>query len=131
LHSSAKPAPLEPEEKNAQKGYTSRSKIKLLFDDEKKSVTIQTPGNRVVELNDGGGTITLQDDNGNKIVMNASGIRIEAAKEIKLKAGTTLSIEAAQVAVKAAGSFEAKAGSSAKLEGGALTEIKGGIVKIN
>lgn len=131
LHSSAKQAPLEPEDKNAQKGYTSRSKIKLLFDDEKKSITIETPGKRVFELNDDSGTITLKDDNGNKLVMESSGISIEAAKELKLKAGTNLSIEAAQVSIKADGSFEAKGNGTAKIEGGGLTEIKGGIVKIN
>lgn len=131
LHSSAKPAPLEPEKNNAQKGYTSRSAIQLLFDDEKKSVTIKTPGGRVFEMNDESGTITLKDGDGNKLVMEQAGISIEAAQEVAIKAGTNLSLQATQISIKADASLEAKGSASAKLEGGGQTEIKGGIVKIN
>ena len=131
LHSSAKQAPLEPEKENNQKGYVSRSEIKLLFNDDKKSVTIETPGKRVFEMNDDTGTITIKDGDGNKVVIEQKGISIEASQEIKIKAGTTLSMEAMSISIKADTSLEAKGSASAKFEGGGMAEIKGGIVKIN
>lgn len=131
LHSSAKPAPLEPQKPNNQKGFVTRSEIKLLFDDDKKSVVIQTPGNRIFEMNDNSGTITIKDGNGNKIVMGSSGISIEASKEVKIKAGTSLSLEAKKISIKSDTSLEAKGSASVKIEGGGATEIKGGVVKIN
>jgi Rhs element Vgr protein len=131
LHSSAKAAPLEPEKNNHQKGYVSRSEIKLIFDDDKKSVTIETPGSRVFEMDDDAGTITIKDGDGNKIVMEQSGISIEASQEIKIKAGTSLSLEAMNISIKADTSLEAKGGASAKFEGSGMAEIKGGLVKIN
>lgn len=131
LHSSAKPAPLEPQKPNNQKGFVTRSEIKLLFDDDKKSIVIQTPGNRIFEMNDNSGTITIKDGNGNKIVMGSSGINIEASKEVKIKAGTSLSLEAKKISIKSDTSLEAKGSASVKIEGGGATEIKGGVVKIN
>ncbi|MBK8553387.1 MAG: type VI secretion system tip protein VgrG [Ignavibacteria bacterium] len=50
LHSSAKSSPLQPEEKNNKKGYTSRSGIKLIFDDEESSIRIETPGKESLSL---------------------------------------------------------------------------------
>ncbi|AFD07206.1 type VI secretion system tip protein VgrG [Solitalea canadensis] len=131
LHSSAKSSPLEPKKNNNEKGYVSRSEIKLLFDDDKKSVIIQTPGSRSFEMNDDSGTITLKDGNGNKIVMGSSGITIEASKEIKIKAGTSLSLEAKKISIKSDTSLEAQGSASVKISGGGATEIKGGVVKIN
>ena len=131
MHSSAKASPLEPEKENNLKGYVSRSEIKLLFDDDKSSVTIQTPGKRIFEMDDDSGTITVKDADGNKVIMKQDSITIEASKEIKIKAGTSLSLEAMNISIKADTSLEAKGSASAKIEGGGMTEIKGGLVKIN
>jgi uncharacterized protein involved in type VI secretion and phage assembly len=131
LHSQANPSPFEPEKKNNQKGYVSRSEIKLVFDDDKESITIETPGKRIFEMHDKNGTITLKDNDGNKIIMESTAITIEAAQEIKIKAGTSLSIEAMNISIKADASLEAKGSASAKFEGSGMAEIKGGIVKIN
>ena len=132
LHSSKKTAPLEPEDENPQKGYRSRSGIRLIFDDDKKSVIIETPGKRLAELNDDAGTITIKDDNGNKIVMDKNGITMEAAnKDIKLKANNSIRIEAKSIKIKAASEVSVEGGSKAKVEGGGQTVIKGGMVRIN
>ena len=131
LHSQGIPSPFEPEKKNDQKGYVSRSEIKLVFHDGDKSVRIETPGKRIFEMNDKNGTISLKDNDGNKIVMEQKGVTIEAAQEIKIKAGTSLSIEAMNISIKADASLEAKGSASAKFEGSGMAEIKGGIVKIN
>jgi Rhs element Vgr protein len=131
LHSGAKTAPLEPESKNDKKGYVSRSGIKMIFDDGEKKLTVETPGSRVFELNDEAGTITLKDGDGNKIIMEQSGISIEAAKDLTLKAGTGISISAPKISIKADGTMEAEGGGSTSIKSGGVTEIKGSLVKIN
>ncbi|MBL7740222.1 MAG: type VI secretion system tip protein VgrG [Chitinophagaceae bacterium] len=131
LHSSSKQAPLEPENENHLKGYVSRSGIKILFDDEKKCLLIETPGNRVAELNDDAGAITLSDDHGNKIVMNADGISIESAKDLVLKAAKSVSISSPEITIKADASLSLEGSGSVKLKSGGIAEIKGSLVKIN
>ncbi|TEB40308.1 Rhs element Vgr protein, partial [Flavobacterium circumlabens] len=43
LHSSGKPAPITAADANHQKGIVTRSEMKVVFDDEKKSIGIETP----------------------------------------------------------------------------------------
>lgn len=132
LHSSKKQAPLEPQDSNPQKGYRSRSGIRLIFDDEKKSVVIETPGNRIAELNDEAGTITIKDAAGNKIVMDKHGITLEAAKnDIKLKANKSIKLEAQTISIKASNQVTVEGGAKATLKAGGQTVIKGGTVMIN
>ena len=76
LHSSALPSPLPPANDNHQKGYTSREKLILLFDDNKKEVKIETPAGNKVTISDDQRSIILEDQNGNKIQMNEKGITI-------------------------------------------------------
>ncbi|MFT3933656.1 MAG: type VI secretion system tip protein VgrG [Chitinophagaceae bacterium] len=131
LHSSAKPAPLEPEDSNPEKGYVSRSKIKLIFNDDKKSVHIETPGGRVFEMNDEEGSIKLNDADGNKIVMDSSGVTVEANTSLTLKAGSTLSVEAPQISIKADTNLSMEGSGGTSVNSSGVTEIKGSLVKIN
>ena len=52
LHSSAKAPPIEPTADNDEKGYVSRSKIALRFDDKKKVAILETPGGNRLTLSD-------------------------------------------------------------------------------
>lgn len=131
LHSSNKTSPLEPEAANNQKGYISRSGIKMLFDDEKKSFHIETPGNRVIDIDDEAGTITIQDANSNKLLMDENGISIETAKDLTLKAGKSISLSAPQISAKADTSISVEGSVSTTVKSGGITEVKGSIVKIN
>lgn len=131
LHSSALPAPLEPEKKNNKKGFVSRSEIKLIFDDGEPGIIIETPGKRIFELNDNTGTITIKDADGNKIVMEKSGISMEAAQDIKIKAGTSVSISSPKISIKADATLEAEGSASASFKSGGITELKGSLVNIN
>jgi Rhs element Vgr protein len=116
LHSSALAAPRAASNDNHQKGYTSRSKIELVFDDEKKSVTLTTPGGNRLALDDDAKGVTIEDQNGNKIVLSSSGITIESSKALEVKAGTGLDV---------------KASSALTVEGTASTDIKsGGVIKV-
>ena len=131
LHSSAKAAPIEPDDANPQKGYVSRSGIKLIFDDDKNSIHIETPGNRVFELNDDQNSITVQDANGNKMVIDNNGISIESATDLTIKGGSSVSISAPTISIKADGTLSAEASGSTKLSSDGITEIQGSLVKIN
>jgi uncharacterized protein involved in type VI secretion and phage assembly len=132
VHSSNLKSPLEPDKNNHKKGYISRSAIKLLFDDESKSLTIETPGKRVFELDDKQGIFSMKDDFGNKIVMDKSGITIDSAGDITMKAKK-------EIKANAQTQLGLKGGSGAKLEGNgpvtvqssANTVIKGAMVMIN
>jgi Rhs element Vgr protein len=124
LHSSALAAPLSPSNDNHRKGYTSRSGIVLLFDDEKKSVSLATPGGNKLVLDDDAQGITIEDQNGNKIVLSSDGITIESSKALGLKSGTDGKLEAGTT-------LDVTASAALKLEGSASTDVKsGGVVKV-
>ena len=124
MHSSAKPAPITASDDNHQKGYVTRSKMKLLFDDDKKTVTIETPAGHSLLLSDDDQSISLQDSNGNKIVMSPDGISIESIKEVSVKAQTDFKAEASASAT-------VKGSASAEFSSSGNTALKGGMVQIN
>ena len=138
LHSSAKPAPITAQDVNHEKGFTTRSKMHLHFHDQTKTITIDTPAGNSVKLDEAGMSITIEDQNGNKITLSPSGIDIESPKNINIKAGinlslsagATLSIGGAQISASAQGPIELS-GATAKLAGSGIAEISGGLVKIN
>jgi Rhs element Vgr protein len=131
LHSSAKSAPLEPESANPKKGYVSRSGIKLIFNDDESSVRIETPGSRVFELNDNAGSITVQDSDGNKIVIDSGGVTLEAAQDLTIKGGSSVSISAPQISIKADGTMSVEGSGSVSVSSSGIAELKGSLVKIN
>jgi Rhs element Vgr protein len=131
LNSSAKPAPLQAADKNDQKGYVSRSAMKFLFDDDKKSITLSTPGGRSILIDDDSGVIKLEDGNGNKIVMNSDGISIESGQKLSLKANSDITIEGGNISSKAQMSFTAEGNSGIELKSSATAVLKGSLVQIN
>src|SRR3712207_7362438 len=54
------------------RSYVSRSGMKLVFDDDQPSVTIETPGGAKLTLDDKGKLVELTDQNGNSIKMDSS-----------------------------------------------------------
>lgn len=137
-HSSSKPAPLPPTDRNQEKGYVSREKLKMTFNDEQKAMTFETPGGRKVTLSDEAKLLRLEDPTGNRILFNEDGITIESSKQITLKARNDLNLTGknvnlnAQLALKAEGTGSAELSSaSTTLKGSATTVIQGGIVQIN
>lgn len=131
LHSSKNSAPLDPETANDKKGYVSRSEIKIIIDDGEKSITIETPGGNVFTMNDTENKITLVDSNNNKITMEQSGVTIESATVLTLKAGTSLAISAPQLSMKADGELKLEGGGSTTLKSSGMMTIQGSMVSIN
>lgn len=131
LHSSKNAAPLDPESANDKKGYVSRSEIKIIIDDGEKSITIETPAGNVFIMNDTENKISLKDSNGNKITMEQSGITIESASVLTLKAGTSLSISAPQLEMKSDGALKIEGGGATTVSSSGAMTIKGSVVNIN
>ena len=84
LHSSKLPAPIQAKDVNHEKGLVTRSKMRVWFDDEKKIMTLDTPAGNKIEISEDGKSITLEDQNKNKIVMDDKGIEINSPKDIKI-----------------------------------------------
>jgi Rhs element Vgr protein len=131
LHSSAKPAPITASDDNHEKGFVTRSEMKLLFDDDKKSITISTPAGKVVSLDEDAGTIVIEDENSNIITIDSSGIFLESAGNIELKASGDVSIEGTNVNIKANAEFKAEGSAGAELSTSAIAVLKGSLVQIN
>ncbi len=139
LHSSAKPAPITAKDVNHEKGFTTRSKMHIYFNDDKKIIKIDTPAGNYVTLDESTKTIELKDQNDNKITMDPNGITIDSPKEVKIKAGTNIKFEATMQFEMKANSLSAKAqadvavegSASAKLSSSGITEVKGSIININ
>lgn len=147
LYSSKQTSSTKIEEKNNIRSILTKSKLKLEFEEEKKSITLTTPANNSIVINDEDKSIKLTDQHQNKIVMNDSGILIESSKSLSLKAKTAIEIEAGtnidikaksalnmkapKIEAKADISFTANGSAKAELSAGGQTVIKGAMVMIN
>ena len=133
LHSQAMAAPVTASDDNNEKGFYTRSKMKLTFDDDKKIITIITPKNKSIVINDDDGSIILSDELDNKITMNSDGISIESQKDIKLKASGNITGEAMQnIDLKATTGLKAKGTATSDFgDSTCVTSLKGSMVNIN
>ncbi len=131
LHSSTKPAPYEITEDNFEKGVVSRGQLKLTFNDDLKSITLETPGANKIVLNDDEGSILLEDQNGNKMQMNSDGITIESAADVNIKATGDLNIEGVNINAAAQAQLKAEGSGGAELSSSGQTVVKGSLVQIN
>jgi hypothetical protein len=120
----------------------------VIFDDEKKTICIETPGAHSVLMSDEDKSITIKDTTGNKIVMNQNGIAMtspgdvtigaEGSIKISGKAGVSLdspadvAISGRNTSVKANMALSAEGQMQAELKspGGEVT-VQGLMVMIN
>lgn len=132
LNSNAKPAPIKAADANNEKGFTTRSKMKLMFDDDKKIIHLETPKGKKIEINDDSDSIVLSDQNQNKISMTSDGISIESVKNISIKtSGGDIKAEGLNIENKANVKFSAQGSANAELQSSGPTVVKGAIVNIN
>ena len=132
VNSSAKPAPIQAKDTNHEKGFVTRSKIKLIFNDEKKTITLETPKGKKIEIDDDKDSIVFSDNHRNKISMTSDGIAIESGKDISLKASAgDIKMESMNIDGKANVKFSAKGNAQAEFQSSGPTVIKGAIVNIN
>ncbi|MCH2193504.1 type VI secretion system tip protein VgrG [Kordia sp.] len=131
LFSNTNVSPVKYSDDNFEKVIKTKSELKITMNDELKSIKLETPAEKIINIDDDEGVITLEDENGNSITMNSDGITIESAKDIIINAAQgNITMEAINIEMAASAEFKAE-GATATLEGSATTTIKGGIVQIN
>lgn len=130
LHSSALPPPVNQTTDNNEKGLQTREGIKLIFDDGNKAVKLETPSGKRLTLSDNDGIVKVEDESDNTVTFDNSGISMESAKDITIKAQGNISLQGNEVSLKgnASASIDAV---SVSVSGSGTTEIKGAMVKIN
>jgi uncharacterized protein involved in type VI secretion and phage assembly len=87
---------------NFKKTIRSRNGVKITLDDTdgQETLTLETPAGQKVILQDGPGSIQLQDGNGNSVKLEAAGITVNAAAKLSISAGT-IDITAGMITVNA------------------------------
>ena len=147
LYSSNHKPPYELSAENNTKAIVTRCMARIEFDDDKKVITVTTPGKNKLVLSDEGKSILLQDQNNNRIEMGTGGITIDSPKDIKISAKGGITIDAvnaismsSKADVKSSGlnvscdaqvGFTAKGAASAELSASGQTTVKGAMVMIN
>ena len=145
---SSKVAPwAELSEGNNIKGIVTRDQMKVLFDEEKKIISIETPNKNTLIFSDDEKSIVMSDQTGNTITCDEKGITLDSPKDIKINAqggieitaGTNIKVDSkADVSVSgnnvnndAKVAFNAKGNASATVEASGQTTVKGAMVMIN
>ena len=139
LHSAANARPVDADEGNTQKVIQTASKLKMTFDDDKKILTLETPGGASVTLDDEGGTLALADQNGNSIEMSSSGIKIDTPGDLALSATGNVEVAATMdatitgmnVSAEADVGFTGKGNATAEVSASGTMTVKGAMVMIN
>jgi len=103
MYSSKNAPPYDPTADNYTKAFVTKAQLQIIFDDENKVITAQTPGGNSIVISDEDKGITATDQNGNSITMNDSGIVIKSASDMSLEADGDITIKAG-----GASSFESK-----------------------
>jgi uncharacterized protein involved in type VI secretion and phage assembly len=76
---------------NNIKKLRSRNGVAITIDDTQgsESLTLETPGGQKIAMQDGPGSILIQDSNGNSIQMSSSGITINSSGQVSISASQT------------------------------------------
>jgi Rhs element Vgr protein len=134
LNSSKLPAPMQPKDNdNKEKGFFfSPSKMKILFNEEEKSMVFETSKGNKMTISEKAEGIALQDQNGNKLILNKDGITLESSKNLVLKAAKgDIEIEGKNVKQKAQAEFKAEGTGGVEITSSAMAKLKGSLVQIN
>ncbi len=147
LYSSGKQPPYEITADNYINAIATKSGLKFEFDDEKKVITLVTPGNNMIVISDDSESILIEDQNSNKVELSTSGILMDSPKDIQIKAQGKVTIDATDnveitstADIKNSGlninneadvGFVAKGNASAELSASGQTTVKGSMVMIN
>jgi len=131
LNSSAKPAPLTSSDDNHEKGIVTRSGMKMIWNDDKISLTIETPAGKKIVIDEDADSILLEDDHSNKIQLNSDGISYESRGDIVIKATGDLKLEGANVEIAAQAEFKAEGSAAAEVTSGGIAKLAGSLVQIN
>lgn len=146
LYSSTRKPPYELTADNFKKAFITKSKLTVEFDDDKKIITISTPGKNSIVISDEDKSILLKDQNNNQVKLSSDGILLDSPKDISISAKGKISLAATgNIALDSKGDvtaggmnithtakvgFTAK-GATAEISASGPTTIKGAMVNIN
>jgi Rhs element Vgr protein len=132
LNSSNLPAPIAVSDDNHKKGWVTRSEIKMVVNDDKKTINIEMPSGKKISVDDDAGEISFSDEHGNSIKMDSDGITMESAKDLVMKAGSgDIKMESMNLNSQAQSEIKLTSNATAELSSSGSTTIKGGVVQIN
>jgi uncharacterized protein involved in type VI secretion and phage assembly len=131
LYSSAKPPNVEADNDNYVRGIYTKQGIKLEFNDEKESFTVETPGGKKIRMDDEEGKIIIEDENGNQIVLDSEGIKYETQGDLTIKATGDLNLEGMNVNIKANSQLKGEGMGGAEISSSAILTLQGSLVNIN
>lgn len=147
LYSSKNVPPYQITKDNFKKAIVTKTKMKIEFDEEKKIITIITPGKNQIVINDDQKSILLKDQNNNSAELCSDGIKLDSPKDITISAKGKVAISAigqitidSKQDVKVSGlnvnneakvGFVAKGNATAELSASGQTTVKGAMVMIN
>ncbi|GEO11932.1 type VI secretion system tip protein VgrG [Segetibacter aerophilus] len=132
LNSSAKPAVIQAKDTNHEKGFVTREKMTIWFNDEKKTIEISTPAGNSIKLDEDGKQIALKDQHGNEITMSKDGITIKSIKDLTLDAASgKIGISGKELEASGSTTAKVKGSSSAEISSSGSTTVKGSSVMIN
>lgn len=135
-----------PEKKNNTKAIVTKSKMKIVFDEERKSISLETPGGNKMVMSDDAKSVTIEDQNKNKVTLSSDGIVLDSPKDIVVKSKGKFSVDAMNVAISSKGdvaiegnnvnakakiAFLAQGSAQAALKASGQVEVKGAMVMIN
>jgi uncharacterized protein involved in type VI secretion and phage assembly len=99
----APPQSMDSAGSNNIKKLRSRNGVAITLDDTQgtEALTLETPGGQKITMQDGPGSIMIQDSNGNSIKLDSSGITLNSSSQISLSCSQT-QVTSGSVTVNAA-----------------------------
>ncbi|GAA3511939.1 hypothetical protein GCM10022393_27060 [Aquimarina addita] len=131
MYSNTHTAPIEFTDDNFEKIIMGNSEIKILLNDDTKTITLETPAGKSIMLDEDEGIIKLEDDNNNIVTLNSDGISLESGGDITLKATGDVTIEGNNIEAKANMNFKAEGSAGIEVSSSATAVLKGSLVQIN
>jgi uncharacterized protein involved in type VI secretion and phage assembly len=133
LYSKNRKSPITPEdENNYVKGFYSDKEMKIEFNEEKPSLELSTPGGAKILFDDDEGCLSLEDQNGNSLKLDSSGVTITSASDYSVSASSgNISEKGMSVSMEGSQSFKASGSMSGELSSGGTTKVQGTMVQIN
>lgn len=131
LNSSSKPGAFDASDENPEKGYVSREGLKVVFNDDEKSITIATPEGKTMQLSEDSGQVLLEDEHGNSFSMSDSGIEVASSSDMVFKANGNIEFEGTNLELKSNAQLVLSGAASTELNSSGVLKIEGSLVQIN
>lgn len=147
LYNEKSEAPYVPESENKTKAFVTREQLKIIFEEDKKNIIIETPAENRITLSEEKKKIIIEDENKNLIELSPDGILIKTDKDLTIDVGGKISIKggkdisintnrgsikqtAREITAKAQGNLKLS-GINSEVKGTGQLNLNGGIVRIN